>query len=127
MPELEPAWRLATTGALLALLTLVSLCPGVPRPDNSLLVRAYLNTPRELQKVMHFSLYAVLTVMLLWSLADLQPMLLRYAVAVLVAVSFAAAMQWCQTRVPGRYGTLGDVALDAAGSALGALVGAQLL
>jgi VanZ family protein len=42
-------------------------------------------------------------------------------------VAFGAVMEWCQTKVPGRYGTAFDVALDAAGAALGLLAAVFIL
>jgi VanZ family protein len=42
--------------------------------------------------------------------------------AFIITVGFGAVVEWCQTRVPGRIGSLADVLLNAAGAALGLLV-----
>ena len=118
MSHYEPIIRIAITLCFLALLVVVSIVPGVERSERSILIHLYIKTPRELQKAMHVCLYAVLTVLLLWVLNPVRPSILRYAIAFLGAVAFGAVMQWWQTRVPGRYGTLQDVALDASGATL---------
>ena len=48
-------------------------------------------------------------------------------IALIIAVAFGVVMEWCQTKVPGRYGTVYDVALNAAGAALGLLAAIFLL
>ena len=48
-------------------------------------------------------------------------------IALIIAVAFGAVMEWCQTKVPGRYGTVYDVVLNTAGAVLGLLVAVFLL
>lgn len=124
MSQSEFTVRIAVTLCFLALLVIVSTVPGVDRPGNSLLIRAYVKTPRELQKFLHVCLYGVLTMMLIWAFAAVHPLALRYSLALAFAVCFGAAMQWWQTKVPGRFGTLADVALDASGATLAVVVAA---
>ncbi len=111
----------------MALLVVASLVPGRARADDSLLIRAVARTPQSLQKILHVGLYGVLSVTLVWTLESVEPDPLRFAAAFVIAVALGAAMEWCQKRVPGRFGTLADVGLDAAGALLGLFAAALLL
>ena len=111
----------------MALLMLVSLVPGHPRPGDSAFIWLVANTPTLLQKTLHVCLYGVLALLLAWTLDDIQSRTYRFLIALIIAVTFGAVMEWCQTRVPGRYGSVYDVALNAAGAILGLLVAMSLL
>ena len=112
--------------ALVALVVALSLAPGVARPGDSVFVWLVANTAPPLQKVMHVVVYAVLAVVGLWTLQSVESKSLRYLLALAVTLCLGAVLEWQQTRVPGRYGTLGDVFLNLIGIALG-LLGALLL
>ena len=127
LTDAEPGLRIAFTIILLVLIVIASTVPGVVRPGSSRLVRLYVKTPRELQKAMHVLLYALLTLLLTWTLQDALPDAARYAIAIVAATSFAAAMQFCQTRIPGRFGTLKDVALDGYGALIGVAAAALVV
>lgn len=113
--------RITLTLCFMALLTLVSLIPGHPKPGDSAFIWLAAVTPTLIQKVLHFCLYGVLALLLVWTLDNIQPRTYRFLIALFIAVSFGAVMEWCQTKVPGRFGTVYDVALNAAGAALGLL------
>lgn len=119
--------RIVLSLCLMALLVVASLVPGRARADDSLLIRAVARTPQSLQKILHVGLYGVLSVTLVWTLESVEPDPLRFAAAFVIAVALGAAMEWCQKRVPGRFGTLADVGLDAAGALLGLFAAALLL
>jgi VanZ family protein len=105
----------------MALLMFASLLPGHPRPGDPALIRLVAKTPALLQKVLHVCLYGVLAVLLLWTFEGIQSVAYRFLVAFIIAVVFGAVMEWLQTRASGRFGRMHDVALNAAGAALGLL------
>ena len=109
------------------MLLVASVVPGRVAGSDSVLIRMVANTPQPLQKLLHFCLYGVLTLLLVWALDVVTPESLRLAIAFTVAVGFGAAMAWYQTRVPGRFGTFADVALDGSGAMLGLLAATLLL
>ena len=111
----------------MALLMLVSLIPGHPKPGDSAFISLIANTPTLIQKVLHVCLYGVLALLLAWTLEGIQPRTYRFLIALIIAVTFGAVMEWCQTKVPGRFGTVYDVALNTIGAALGLLVAVFIL
>lgn len=111
----------------MALLMLASLIPGHHKPGDSVFIWLVAETPPLIQKVLHICLYAVLALLLVWTLDSIQSRAYRLLNAFIIAVAFGAIMEWCQTMVPGRFGTVYDVALNAAGVALGLLAAFFLL
>ena len=69
----------------------------------------------------------VLSWLLVWTLEGIPVVAWRYVIAFIVASGFGALMEWCQTRVPGRFGTLADVGLNTAGAVIGLLAALLLL
>ena len=106
----------------MALLTAVSVIPGRAQPGDSAFIWLVVKTPPLLQKVLHVCLYCVLTMLWIWTLDFIQSRPYRLAVAVIVAVSFGAVLEWYQTTVPGRFGTFYDAALNAGGAVLGLFI-----
>jgi VanZ family protein len=115
------------TLSFMGLVMIASLTPGHHKPGDLVFTWLVVNTPTLIQKVLHVCLYALLVLLLAWTLADVQSKTCRLLIALLIAVTFGAVMEWCQTWVPGRFGTLYDVALNAAGAALGLLAAAFML
>lgn len=111
----------------MALLMLASLIPGHHKPGDFAFIWLVAKTPTLLQKVLHIFLYGLLALLLVWTLDSIQSRTYRFLIALIIAVAFGAVMEWCQTRVPGRYGTLYDVVLNATGVALGLLAAFFLL
>ena len=111
----------------MALLMLVSLTPGRSKPGDSAFLWLVAKTPTLIQKLLHFCLYGVLVLLLAWSLERILSNTYRFLIAFFIAVAFGAVMEWCQTKVPGRFGTVYDVALNAAGAAFGLLAAFLLL
>lgn len=123
---IPPAYRWAITAALVALVIGLSIAPGVARPGDSVFVWLAANTATPLQKAMHVVIYALLAVAWVWTLQSVGPKPLRYILAFVVTLGLGAILEWQQTRIPGRYGTLGDVLLNFIGIVLG-LLGTLLL
>jgi VanZ family protein len=111
----------------MALLMFASLLPGRPQPGDAAFVWLIAKTPTLLQKGLHVGLYAALALLLAWTLEPIQSRTYRFLMAFILAVAFGAVMEWSQTRVPGRFGTVIDVALNAVGAALGVWVAVFLL
>ncbi len=111
--------RIVITLCFMALLVVASIIPGRAEPGDSVFIWLVAKTPTLLQKALHICLYAILTLLWVWTLDAIQSKSQRLVIAVSVAVCFGAAMEWYQTKVPGRFGTIFDVALNAAGALLG--------
>jgi len=119
--------RIVITLSFMALLMAVSIIPGRVQPGDSVFIWLVAKTPTLLQKVLHICLYATLTLLWVWTLDAIQSKSYRIVIAVTVAVCFGATMEWYQTKVPGRFGTILDVALNAAGALLGLFAAILLL
>ena len=119
MSNASPTIRVIITLCFMALLTVASIIPGSAEPGDSVFVWLVAKTPTLLQKSLHVCLYATLAVLWTWTLDAIQYKSRRLVIAVTIAVCFGAAMEWFQTKVPGRYGTVVDVILNAAGALLG--------
>jgi hypothetical protein len=111
--------RIVITLCFMALLLIASIIPGRVQPGDSVFIWLVAKTPTLLQKALHVFLYAMLTLLWVWTLDAIQSRSQRLMIAVTVAVCFGATMEWYQTKVPGRFGTIFDVALNAAGALLG--------
>jgi VanZ family protein len=117
------AARLLITFIFLGALFVLSTIPAREQSGDSTFVWLIARTPSLIQKSLHVALYAVLTGLWVWTLETL-PMKLsqRLSMAFVFSVAFGAAMEWYQTRIPGRFGTLFDVLLNALGAVAGLLV-----
>ena len=80
-----------------------------------------------LQKLMHVAVYASLTFVWVWTLEEVGSHTVRLALAVAFTVILGATLEWYQTRVPGRFGTLLDVLLNIGGTILGVLAAILVL
>jgi predicted membrane chloride channel (bestrophin family) len=121
------AVRLIVTLLLLAAIVTMSVVPGRTQPGDSVFVWLVSVTPSPLQKMMHFVTYAVLAMLWLWTLEIINSMSLRVALALVITVTLGLYLEWYQTSVPGRYGTLADAILNAFGAIAGLLVATLLL
>jgi len=104
------------------LVVILSVTPGRDQTDDSIFVWLIVNTPTLLQKLLHIAVYASLAFLLAWSLENVDPRPLRLAIALVLAVCLGAGLEWYQTIVPGRFGTVLDVLLNAGGALLGLLL-----
>jgi len=119
--------RAGLTLCFMALLMLLSLIPGDHRPGDHAFFWLVANTPTLVQKVLHFCLYGVFALLMVWTLDGIQSRSRRFLIAFGIALAFGAVMEWCQTMVPGRFGTVYDIALNAAGAGLGLMAAAFML
>ncbi len=114
--------RWLITIAFAILVVILSVTPGRGQTDDSIFVWLVVNTPTLMQKLMHVAVYASLAFLLAWSLEDIGARPLRLAIALVLAIGLGAGLEWYQTSVPGRFGTVLDVLLNAGGALLGLLV-----
>lgn len=103
----------AITVGYAALLAAVSLLPSGTGPlsgwDTAI-------SPT-LQNLLHVPAYAVLVALIAWALG--RPTLLRLGLAALACCAFGALLECAQATIPGRFGSLEDTLLNAAGVAAG--------
>ena len=119
--------RWILTLAVVAAVIVLSIIPGHARNGDSAFIWIFAATPAPLQKLMHFVMYAALGWLWAWTLEGLAPRWLRLTIAFVLAVGLGAALEWYQTRVPGRFGSLLDVLLNAVGVTAGLIAAALLL
>lgn len=115
-------YRLLICIAILAIIVILSITPGNGRPDDSVFSWLVINTATPIQKFMHITSYAVASALLVWSMKPICSGASRMAVALVLAVMLGAGLEWAQTMVPGRYGTLSDVILNSIGATIGLIV-----
>ena len=127
MAELPTLVRWLITLSLVALIVGLSVVPGHPKPGDSSFTWLVALTPTLLQKMMHVLIYAVLAMLWAWTLESLGPRWVRIALALLLSIGLGAALEWYQTKIPGRFGSLVDVLLNAAGAIAGIVVALFLL
>jgi VanZ family protein len=109
------------------LVVILSVTPGRAQPGDSIFVWLVVNTPTPLQKLMHVAIYAALALLLMWSLEAIESRTARIALTFLLTVSIGAVLEWYQTFVPGRFGTIIDALLNAIGAVAGLLIGLLIL
>lgn len=119
--------RIIFTLCFMGLITLASLIPCSSRPGGFALFRLVTKTPALMQKVLHVCIYGILALLWVWTLDGIHSEAYRLLVAFIIAVAFGGVMEWCQTMVAGRFGTMFDVALNMAGATLGLLAAVLLL
>jgi VanZ family protein len=86
-----------------------------------------VHTATPVQKALHVGIYGALAVLWMWTLEPIESRLLRIVLALVASVGLGALLEWHQTRVPGRFGTVLDVILNAAGAIAGLLLALALL
>jgi len=123
-----PVWARASAAVFLMLVIMaLSILPGDPRMDDFKFVWFASSVPNVLKKVAHVVCYGGLAWLWFWALAGIGDTRRRLTVAFVVAVGYGAALEWVQTMVPGRYGTLFDVLVNTIGAVAGLAAGALLM
>ncbi len=118
---IPPAYRWLITLAFVAIVIALSITPGKSQAGDAMFVWLIANTPTPVQKLMHVVCYAVLAGLWVWTLEAIDSRVLRLVLALLLSVSLGGVLEWYQTTVPGRFGSIVDVLLNAAGAILGLL------
>jgi len=119
--------RWVTTLIFAAIVVALSISPGVARPDDNIFVWIIVRTPPLIQKIMHVATYAALAMSWMWTLESIESRIVRIALTIIATIGLGAILEWHQTRVPGRFGTLFDVALNTLGAAIGLALALLLL
>ena len=127
MTTVPIAVRLIATLMLIAFIVALSVIPGRAQSGDSAFVWLVSMTPAPLQKLMHGVAYATLTFLWMWTLEKIYPAPLRIVLAFTVSVGIGAVLEWYQTSVPGRFGTLTDAILNTVGSIVGLIAASFLL
>jgi VanZ family protein len=72
-------------------------------------------------------MYGLLAFLWVWTLASIESTRLRLGISLLLTLGLGFALEWYQTRVPGRFGTLVDALLNAVGALIGVVVAVLLI
>ena len=120
-------YRWIVTLAFVGVIIGLSITPGVERPDDTLFSWLYANTAPPVQKVLHVVTYAILATLWMWTLAGIESLPRRIAISFVLALVLGVALEWYQTTVPGRYGSIMDILLNTVGILAGLVVAVFLL
>ena len=120
-------YRWAITLAFAGIVVILSITPGIERPGDTIFGWLIVNTATPLQKALHVVVYAALAALWMWTLASVESRVARIALTLVLTVGLGATLEWHQTQVPGRFGTLADVVLNAVGAIAGVLAALLLL
>ena len=121
------AYRWAVTILFIGFVIGLSITPGVERPDDNLFSWLFSHTSSPVQKVLHVVTYALLATLWMWTLAGIESVPVRLALSLVLALGLGIALEWYQTTVPGRFGSVLDIALNAVGAVVGLIVALLLI
>ena len=119
--------RWIITLILAAIVVALSISPGVKQSGGNIFVWVIVRTPTLMQKIMHVVTYATLAISWMWTLESIESRTVQISLTIIATVGVGAVLEWHQTRVPGRFGTIFDVALNAIGAAIGLALALYLL
>jgi len=115
------------TLSFIVLLIVLSVTPGNSQKDDSIFVWLVASTPTLVQKIMHIAAYAALAFLWVWTLEHIKQEPARLATAFALTLGLGIALEWYQTMVPGRFGTLFDIVLNSFGAIAGLIAAILLL
>ncbi|MBT8109768.1 MAG: VanZ family protein [Gammaproteobacteria bacterium] len=124
---IAPAYRLGITLVFVGVVIALSIAPGIERPGDSIFGWLIFNTATPIQKAMHIVVYATLAVLWMWTLDPIESRVTRIVLTLSLTVGLGAVLEWHQTRVPGRFGTVADVVLNLIGAIAGLIAALILL
>jgi len=120
-------YRWLITLAFVAVIVVLSVTPGKSQAGDSMFVWLVVHTPTPVQKAMHIACYAAIAALWVWTLEAVESNALRLSLALALAIGLGGVLEWYQTMVPGRFGTVVDVVLNAVGAAAGLVLALFLL
>ena len=120
-------YRWLVTLVFVGIVVILSVTPGRFQTGDSVFVWLVANTPTLLQKIMHVAVYATLALLFMWTLESIESRLIRIALALVFAIGLGVILEWYQTMVPGRFGTIADVLLNVLGAIVGLVAAIFLL
>ena len=125
--SVSASWRWIITLILAAIVVALSISPGVEQSGDNIFVWVIVRTPTLIQKIMHIATYAALAMCWMWTLESIESRAVQISLTVIATVGLGAVLEWHQTNIPGRFGTVFDVALNALGAAIGLALALLLL
>lgn len=125
--SVPPLYRWVITLAFVGIVVGLSIAPGAERTGDSLFAWLVANTATPVQKAMHVGVYAMLAMLWVWTLQAVESLSTRYVLTFALSMILGIALEWYQTTVPGRYGTLTDVLLNILGIIAGLVAAFFLL
>lgn len=125
--SVSASWRWIITLILAAIVVALSISPGVEQSGDNIFVWVIVRTPTLIQKIMHIATYAALAMCWMWTLESIESRAVQISLTIIATVGLGAALEWHQTNIPGRFGTVFDVALNALGAAIGLALALLLL
>lgn len=127
LATISPVYRWIVTLAYVGVIIALSIAPGIEKPGDSVFSWLVVNTATPLQKIMHVAVYAALAAVWMWTLAPVESRATRIALTLAATLGLGAILEWHQTTVPGRFGTVTDVLLNLVGAIIGLLIAIFLL
>ena len=125
--SIAPAYRLGITLVFVGVVIALSIAPGIERPGDSIFSWLVVHTAKPMQKAMHIAVYALLAMLWMWTLDSIESRAMRIALTLVACVGLGAVLEWHQTQVPGRFGTVADVVLNVVGVIAGLIAALILL
>ena len=125
--SVSASWRWIITLILAAIVVALSISPGVAQSGDNIFVWVIVRTPTLIQKIMHVATYATLAISWMWTLQSIESRAIQISLTIVATVGLGAVLEWHQTHVPGRFGTVFDVVLNAIGAAVGLALALFLL
>jgi VanZ family protein len=104
---------------LTAIIVGLSITPDRSRPFDSIFAWALFNTGSVVQKALHLVFYATYAALAAWSLEFLNSDRARAMLCIVLGAGLGTTLEWWQTHVPGRYGSMSDVIINLVGVLLG--------
>jgi glycopeptide antibiotics resistance protein len=105
--------------AMTAIIVGLSITPDHSRPYDSIFAWALFNTGGIVQKVLHLVFYAAFAALAAWTLEFLDSGRTRAALCIVLGFCLGTTLEWWQTFIPGRFGSMSDVIINLLGVLIG--------